>query len=135
MSERNAFQRGLVTCCLAAGGFLTALYTGGASTSDIRARIPFLFGDGLAPIVFCALFALGLATLGFTGGWSVSAIFGVAFGALINLSIFLSGILPRIIPQLASEAARWTAFVVVLLLTGAALLHERRLNTNAPPSP
>jgi hypothetical protein len=65
----------------------------------------------------------------------MSAVSGVAFGALINLSIFLSGILPRIMPQLTSEWARWSALVVVLLVTGAGLLHERRFNTNAPPSP
>jgi hypothetical protein len=125
----------LITCCAVAGGLLLALYTGGAPTSDIRARVPILLGDRQVPFMFCVLLVVGLLALAFTRGWSLHAIYGVAFGALINLAIFLSGILPRIIPQIRDGWARWSVFVAVLLVSGTALLHERRVNRDAPPSP
>jgi hypothetical protein len=135
MKIRSAFQSGFTTCCAASGGLLLALYTGGAPTSDIRARIPWLLGDRQTPVMFCVLFATGLLALAFTRSWSVQAIYGVAVAALINIAILASRILPRVIPQLPDEWMRWSAFAIVLLVSGAALLHERRLNTDAPPSP
>jgi hypothetical protein len=107
MKTRSAFQSGFTTCCAASGGLLLALYTGGAPTSDVRARIPWLLGDRQTPFIFCVLFATGLMALTFTRAWSLQAVNGVAV----------------------------SAFIVVLAVSGAALLHERRLNTDAPPSP
>jgi hypothetical protein len=135
MNTRNAFQRGLVACCAAAGGLLVALYTWAAPTSDIRARIPYLLSDRQTPGNFCIFVVAGLLALAFTRGWSLQAIFGVGAGALINIALFSSGILPQIIPQIREEWLRWAALAAVILLSGAALLRERRLNTDAPPSP
>jgi hypothetical protein len=134
-SRRSPFEHGLIASCAASGGLLLALYTWAAPTSDIRARVPYLLGDRTAPVIFCALAIVSLVALAFTRGWSWPALAGIGAGALINLAIFLSGILPRIIPQLRDDGVRWTAFIVVLLLSGSALLHERRLNTDTPPSP
>jgi hypothetical protein len=135
MKTRSAFQSGFTTCCAASGGLLLALYTGGAPTSDVRARIPWLLGDRQTPFIFCVLFATGLIALTFTRAWSLQAVNGVAVGALINFAIFASRILPHVIPQLPDEWMRWSAFIVVLAVSGAALLHELVLNTDAPPSP
>jgi hypothetical protein len=127
MRHGESFQHGLATSCVAAGAILLGLYTGAAPTADIRARIPFLIaGNTSLFVTFVVFFVTGMGALVFTGGSTRRAVVGVAFGSLVNVGVLLSGLIPRIVPELSDDRLRWAAFAAVLLASTTVLIRERR---------